>query len=148
MLTRLNTFLEWFLRSGEPSSVIEHRDYPGVSSDVLFRSGPYQIERVTIAPNTTILAHRHSHFDSWEIVVSGELARVSGIAEGSVNAALSMDWGWMRHGERVKICSQDWHGCRTSGRGAVVLSVQHWRLYFLSGTVPTFAGENWEGTPL
>lgn len=126
------------------TEVIEHRDYGKLLADVIYREGIFQVERVTMAPNAVVRAHRHPNIDAYEQHVSGSLAFIANNDPARVNRIL----------ERIRtrsakdldgICflvrSADWHGAKAGPEGACFLSVQKW-----TGDVPvTAAGVDWEG---
>ena len=115
------------------------RAVAGIYTLVLYREPPYQVEAVTIAPNTEIPPHHHPRMDSFEVATSGELLFFVDDRQTGYPRAARADGSSRNLGKYVPIPADAWHGGRAGPTGASFLSVQLWH-----GAVGHVL-ENWNG---
>ena len=66
----LTDFLEWYLDEGVSPYVPLNRSLhfvEGLTSLCIYRHGQFQVELVTVTPNTYIPPHTHPNVDSYEV---------------------------------------------------------------------------------
>jgi hypothetical protein len=126
---------------------VEHRDYGKLQADVIYRCGNFQVERVTMAPNHQVPAHRHPNIDAYEFHIQGDLVFLVAESAERVNKFLdrvrAIKESRLR-GKKFRVKPTDWHGAKSGEAGCAFYSVQKW-----TGAVPvTAAGVDWEGPAL
>ena len=100
---------------------------------ILFREACWQVELISVFPDTVVERHRHLHVDSCELALGGGLvADVDGVplksfSRGPIDANL------------VRVGVGAWHGGRSGPKGIVWLSFQHW-----IDREPGWISEDWE----
>jgi hypothetical protein len=136
--------LPWLDACTEP---VEHRDYGKLQADVIYRRGNFQVERVTMAPNYQVQAHRHPNIDAYEFHIRGDLVFLVAESAERVNKFLDRVPAIKEHrlwGKSFRVQSTAWHGAKSGDAGCAFYSVQKW-----TGAVPvTAAGVDWEGPAL
>ena len=143
----LTTFLEWYLDAGERiNTPLENSIHfvDGLVSLCIYRHEPWQVELVTVTPNTYIPPHTHPNVDSYEVALKG----IEFYSEGETvlpmwfanqkdpNCNLSI-----AHYNVVRVRPEFEHSAKAGTNGGCFLSVQHW----LNGVKPTAVGMDWKG---
>ena len=128
----LTNFLEWYLETGSriltPLNDSTHF-VEGLPSSCIYRSGQFQVEFVTVAPNTVIPDHFHPNVDSYEVVLKGMEFVLNGevILPMKVAEKQRLDSNLSKkHYENVRVLPESLHGGRSGQNGGCFLSVQHW----------------------
>jgi len=70
----LTTFLEWYLDAGQRiNTPLENSIHfvENLTSLCIYRHEPWQVELVTVKPNTYIPPHTHPNVDSYEVALRG-----------------------------------------------------------------------------
>ena len=143
----LTIFLEWYLENGSkiltPLNDSTHF-VEGLTSSCIYRSDQFQVEFVTVAPNTDIPQHFHPNVDSYEVVLKGMEFVLNGEVILPMNVAEKQRSDSnlsKKHYENVRVLPKSSHGGRSGPNGGCFLSVQHW----LNGVKPTSVGMDWKG---
>lgn len=107
----------------DPSDLI---DVGPVRTSVLHKEGQFQVELCMIDAGYVIPEHVHPNMDSIEVPLSGGVRfTINGIDPYvNVNDDRLIQFG---RGKGWRINSDDVHGGRVMGSGAVFLSIQHWK---------------------
>lgn len=103
-----------------------------VTETLLYSDGQFQVEMLSVTPNTILTTHSHPDVDSYEVYVSGDLTFE--VDDKSYVPTES-------YSDYVRVPDGCTHGGKTGERGGVFLSVQLWK----NGVKPTFISENWNG---
>lgn len=117
-----------------------------LSSVVLFRQGPFQVEMFTVLPReggSIVKEHGHPNVDSYEVYLCGEIKfTLQGKRVYSDEMVLqkSHDGSALLCGQSIRVPPNVYHGGIFGEKGGSFLSIQHW----LNGT-PTSVGLDWEG---
>lgn len=151
--SNLAGFARWFL--AQPlsalrpprSAVYGYRDADGVvSSLVLYRRDPYQVELIWGAGPGTVPEHSHRNVDSIEVILSGDLGFILDgrrrVTEEHL-ASVESDGSLTICGQPLRVRPNQRHGAIVGPRGAAFLSIQRW----LNGVQPTSVGLDWDGAP-
>src|SRR5262245_9147643 len=113
----LREVVNWAMRQefAEPLRIVSGERW---KLEQLWIYPPFQVERVTLLPNTAIVLHRHPNVDSWEYAICG-----SGV----------LKVGWRKHQITpqtkrlpLHIPRTAWHGGWSGENGACWLSIQEW----------------------
>ena len=70
----LTTFLEWWIDAGQRINTPLDRSIhfvENLTSTCIYRHEPFQVEFVTVKPNTYIPPHTHPNVDSYEVALRG-----------------------------------------------------------------------------
>jgi len=92
---------------------------------VMYRDGPFQVEMLSVAPNSSLPPHRHPNIDSIEVYMAGEIMFR---CDGKEN-----------YTSELRIRPNVLHDAVSGPSGGVALSFQYW----LNGVPPTFVGNDW-----
>lgn len=114
-------------------------DYGSVKTSILRSDLRFQVEVVTVAPNTVLPLHRHPDVDSIDIMVEGDiLIDVEGVI-------IAGDYSCERraaflNGKGLRIAADALHGGVVGPQGVTFLSCQRWKMLPLPSI-----GLNWAG---
>jgi hypothetical protein len=143
----LTTFLEWWIDAGERINTPLNRSIhfvENLTSTCIYRHEPFQVEFVTVKPNTYIPPHTHPNVDSYEVALRG----IEFYSEGKTvlpmwfanqpdpNSNLSI-----AHYNVVRVLPSSEHSAKAGREGGCFLSVQQW----LNGVEPSAVGMDWKG---
>ena len=143
----LTNFLEWFKDSGQRINTPLDRSIhfvENLTSTCIYRHEQFQVEFVTVRPNTYIPPHTHPNVDSYEVALRG----IEFYSDGKTvlpmwfanqkdpNSNLSI-----AHYNVVRVLPSSEHSAKAGPEGGCFLSVQHW----LNGVEPTAVGMDWKG---
>ena len=143
----LTAFLEWYLKTGvQPFVPLKSSLHfvDGLTSLCIYRDEPFQVELVTVTPDTFIPPHTHPNVDSYEVALRGIEFYLDGntvlpmwfaetlSTDGRLSAA---------HHKVVRVLPESEHSAKAGRYGGCFLSVQHW----LNGVQPTAVGMDWKG---
>lgn len=112
-----------------------------VIATVLYRNDNFQVQLVTVRPNTEIIDHIHPNVDSFEVYLSGEIAfrrnqkKITGKKFWREHNKTCAYFGYF-----IRVNANDWHGATIGNMGGSFLSVQHWK----NGTNPSSVHWDWE----
>lgn len=148
--TDLDSFTLWWLETRTFRPPLENSiDVNGkLHAVVLFREGPWQVQLISVAPNSLIVEHRHPNVDTYEIFFSGNHVLVMNgkqlytIEDYDKLEAMSFEeyykipYGF---GLATRIAPKDWHRVEFGSKGGSFLSIQKW----LYGVEPTSVGYDW-----
>lgn len=101
--------------------------YGNLTSTRLYRSGKFQVELLSVLPNTEIPDHMHPNMDSYEVYIGGDITFRAGALELTPTST----------GQYLRIRPNCPHGGTFGTSGGVFLSVQEWNISPLS------AGQDW-----
>lgn len=144
----LERFADWFLKS---STVIAGVPLHGavsriedVTSVLMYRDGPYQVQMFIVPPNYIIPEHTHPNVDSFEVYMGGQI-RFSHqgkwlISEEEFNQA-GPGGSPQAAGRTIRVRPDDLHGGTFGPGGGVFLSIQHW----LNGVEPHCVAADYDG---
>lgn len=143
----LTTFLKWYLDGGlQIFTPLDNSIHfvEGLTSTCIYRHGQYQVEFVTVKPDTYIPPHTHPNVDSYEVALKGiEFHSNGGVTlpmwfanQPSPDSNLSA-----AHYLFVRVLPDDEHSAKAGPQGGCFLSVQHW----LNGVKPSAVGMDWKG---
>lgn len=144
----LDEFTNWWLdiRSFRPPANDCPLDFNGNLHGVtLYRDGEWQVQLLSIKPNSIIIEHRHPNVDTYEVYFSGQhvLGMNSKVLYTLEDLAKLQDpqlptpFGF---GVATRIAPPDWHWVKFGEQGGSFLSIQKW----LNGVKPTSVGHDWE----
>ena len=143
----LTNFLEWFIDSGQRINTPLDRSIhfvENLTSTCIYRYEQFQVEFVTVRPDTYIPPHTHPNVDSYEVALRG----IEFYSDGKTvlpmwfanqkdpNSNLSI-----AHYNVVRVLPSSEHSAKAGGEGGCFLSVQHW----LNGVEPSAVGMDWKG---
>tara|TARA_R100000458_G_scaffold54715_1_gene58062 strand:+ start:58 stop:603 length:546 start_codon:yes stop_codon:yes gene_type:complete len=143
----LTTFLEWYIDAGERINTPLNRSIhfvENLTSLCIYRHEPFQVELVTVKPNTYIPPHTHPNVDSYEVALRG----IEFYSDGKTvlpmwfanqkdpNSNLSI-----AHYNVVRVLPSSEHSAKAGPEGGCFLSVQQW----LNGVEPSAVGMDWKG---
>ncbi len=107
---------------------------PQGSLELLWADGIFQIERVSVHPNTPIPKHRHPNVASWEYLLKGN--GLVCIKHRVISVENDID-------TRLQFVPRNvWHVGHTNDLGAYWLSIQKWF------SAPTSVAEDWDGNKI
>ena len=135
----LTVFLEWALNNLTIVSMVPYKNpvwkIQDVTSTLLYRQPPYQIQLFSVPGNTIIPEHTHPNVDSYEVYLGGNInfshlgeyvTPAEKICEDPENKTA------MPRGGVIRVHPNDKHGGIFGPEGGVFLSVQKW----LNGVEP------------
>ena len=143
----LTNFLEWFKDSGQRINTPLDRSIhfvENLTSTCIYRYEQFQVEFVTVRPDTYIPPHTHPNVDSYEVALRG----IEFYSDGKTvlpmwfanqkdpNSNLSI-----AHYNVVRVLPSSEHSAKAGPEGGCFLSVQHW----LNGVQPSAVGMDWKG---
>tara|TARA_R100001082_G_scaffold74509_1_gene43026 strand:+ start:367 stop:909 length:543 start_codon:yes stop_codon:yes gene_type:complete len=143
----LTDFLEWYMEEGVSPYVPINRSLhfvEGLTSLCIYRHGQFQVELVTVTPNTYIPPHTHPNVDSYEVALRGVEFYLDGKTilpmwfanQPDKNSNLSA-----AHHKKVRVLPSNEHSAKAGAEGGCFLSVQHW----LNDVEPSAVGMDWKG---
>ena len=143
----LTDFLKWFLDANlKIYTPLDNSIHfvENLTSTCIYRYEQFQVEFVTVKPNTYIPPHTHPNVDSYEIALKGmEFYSNGGTTlpmwysdTPAPNSNLSL-----AHYLFVRVPPNDEHSAKAGPNGGCFLSVQHW----LNGIEPSAVGMDWKG---
>lgn len=143
----LTDFLKWYLDAGlQIYTPLDNSIHfvEGLTSTCIYRHGQFQVEFVTVKPDTYIPPHSHPNVDSYEVALKGIEFRSNGgttlpmwyANQKAENSNLSA-----AHYLFVRVPPDDEHSAQAGPNGGCFLSVQHW----LNGVEPSAVGMDWKG---
>jgi len=100
-----------------------------ITEVVLYRSGHFQVQLCTIAPNTEVPDHVHPEVDAYEVYAGGDVTFRRN-AEKFAQAIAD---------QNIRILPTDMHGATIGAAGGSFFSIQHW----VGKDKPTFVTQNW-----
>ena len=143
----LTDFLEWWKDAGERINTPLERSIhfvENLTSTCIYRHEQFQVEFVTVKPDTYIPPHTHPNVDSYEVALRG----IEFYSDGKTvlpmwfanqkdpNSNLSI-----AHYNVVRVLPSSEHSAKAGGEGGCFLSVQHW----LNDVQPSAVGMDWKG---
>jgi len=143
----LTDFLLWWKDAGERINTPLNRSIhfvENLTSTCIYRYEPFQVEFVTVKPNTYIPPHTHPNVDSYEVALRG----IEFYSDGKTvlpmwfanqkdpNSNLSI-----AHYNVVRVQPDSEHSAQAGPEGGCFLSVQQW----LNGVEPSAVGMDWKG---
>jgi len=143
----LTTFLEWWIDAGQRINTPLDRSIhfvENLTSTCIYRHEPFQVEFVTVKPDTYIPPHTHPNVDSYEVALRG----IEFYSDGKTvlpmwfanqkdpNSNLSI-----AHYNVVRVLPESEHSAKAGPEGGCFLSVQQW----LNGVEPSAVGMDWKG---
>tara|TARA_B100000029_G_scaffold132405_1_gene126289 strand:+ start:52 stop:597 length:546 start_codon:yes stop_codon:yes gene_type:complete len=143
----LTDFLEWYLDAGLRIFTPLHNSIhfvEGLTSLCIYRHEPFQVELVTVKPDTYIPPHTHPNVDSYEVALKGIEFHSNGgvtLPMWFANKPSSDSNLPFAHYRVVRVLPNDEHAAKAGPEGGCFLSVQHW----LNGVKPTAVGMDWKG---
>jgi hypothetical protein len=151
ILDDLTTFLYWFLEAPiallKPPEVGAVTAHESVVTLTLLKVPPYQVELVTLLPNSPAWPGQHCHpnVDSYEVALFNSLDFIKNgeVCNGPERVVPVKYCGTTLHAGCVRLLPTDWHGTKPLKGGAALISVQKW----LNGVEPTSVGNDWKGEP-
>ena len=149
-MDELSNFANWYLNSGDIDRIYTPFKEPllfveKVTSVVIYRNKPFQVELITCLPNTVIPEHKHPDVDSYECFLYGMKFTHSGEVILSDEQALEEQNGYPVNAyHTIRVKPNDLHGGTASKNGGCFLSIQHW----LNNVEPTHVGNNWAGNTM
>ena len=109
------------------------RTFGNITCTVLYRSGCWQAELITIPGYTVVPLHRHNRVYSCDVMVGGTVDLVMG---GRVTHLVKADE--LDETRMLQIPRRRWHGGQAGPDGVAFLSFQKW------DGVPSFVSDDWE----
>jgi len=103
------------------------KTYGNLTATRLFRSGKYQVELLSVLPNTEIPDHIHPNMDSYEVYLGGDIKFRTNGEEVTPTTT----------GQYIRVKPDCPHGGTFGPSGGVFLSIQEWV------TEPASAGQDW-----
>ena len=143
----LTDFLEWYLDAGLRIFTPLHNSIhfvEGLTSLCIYRHEPFQVDLVTVKPDTYIPPHTHPNVDSYEVALKGIEFHSNGgvtLPMWFANKPSSDSNLPFAHYRVVRVLPNDEHAAKAGPEGGCFLSVQHW----LNGVKPTAVGMDWKG---
>tara|TARA_A100000172_G_C2991097_1_gene92869 strand:+ start:62 stop:598 length:537 start_codon:yes stop_codon:yes gene_type:complete len=143
----LTHFLEWYMKTGISPFVPLKKSIhfvEGLTSLCIYRQGSFQVELVTVKPDTYIPPHTHPNVDSYEVALQGMEFYLEGktILPMWFANQLDKDSGLSAaHHKKVRVLPSSEHSAKAGPQGGCFLSVQHW----LNGVEPSAVGMDWKG---
>ena len=144
----LTDFLEWYLDKGQiPYVPLKSSLHfvEGLTSLCIYRYEPFQVELVTVKPDTYIPPHTHPNVDSYEVALRGMEFYSDGkttlpmwFADKLDDVGKSLS---AAHHMKVRIQPSTEHSAKSGPEGGCFLSVQKW----LNGVAPSAVGMDWKG---
>jgi hypothetical protein len=144
----LTSFLEWALSNLSILGMAPYKNpvwkIQDVTSTLLYRQPPYQIQLFSVPGNTIIPEHTHPNVDSYEVYVGGNInfshlgkfvIRSEELCEDPVHKIA------MPRGQVIRVRPNDKHGGVFGPEGGVFLSVQEW----LNGVEPHCVAADYVG---
>ena len=143
----LTTFLEWWIDAGQRINTPLDRSIhfvENLTSTCIYRHEPFQVEFVTVKPDTYIPPHTHPNVDSYEVALRG----IEFYSDGKTvlpmwfanqkdqNSNLSI-----AHYNVIRVLPESGHSAKAGPEGGCFLSVQQW----LNGVEPSAVGMDWKG---
>lgn len=142
-------FTEWFLSSMPPIWAIPHGEsvwkIEDVTSVLLYRKAPFQVQMFIVPPKYTIPEHTHPNVDSIEVYLGGEIRFSHGGKYVLTEEQASGHWPdgtALKRGVRIRVRPYDLHGGTFGEHGGVFLSAQEW----LNGVAPHCVAADYTGT--
>jgi hypothetical protein len=144
----LYEFSKWFLSECSAAPIPPFKDgvhfLAAFVGTTMFRSGPYQVQMWTCAPNSVIPEHSHPGVDNIQIYLWGQVHLTHNgqlvinedqmVENGGISAAYSYT---------IRIKPGETHGARIGPMGGSFLTIQKW----LDGN-PRSVATAWSGDPL
>tara|TARA_R100000789_G_C2933838_1_gene129976 strand:- start:31 stop:573 length:543 start_codon:yes stop_codon:yes gene_type:complete len=143
----LTDFLEWYMDEGVSPYVPLKRSLhfvDGLTSLCIYRHEPFQVELVTVTPDTYIPPHTHPNVDSYEVALRGIEFYSNGKTTLPLWFANTPDKNSnlsASHHMKVRILPETEHSAKAGPEGGCFLSVQQW----LNGVEPSAVGMDWKG---
>jgi quercetin dioxygenase-like cupin family protein len=143
MSDTLALFLDWFLHQNVigrvPFGSAVH-SVEGVTSILMYREAPFQVQMFAVPPNHIIPQHTHPNVDSFEVYVGGEI-RFSHKGKWVSEQPKAVDGLPDLRGSIIRVLPNDPHGGVFGPSGGVFFSVQHW----LNGVPPSCVANDYSG---
>ena len=144
----LTDFLNWYLDAGlrifTPLDNSIHF-VENLTSTCIYRHEQFQVEFVTVKPNTYIPPHTHPNVDSYEVALRGMEFYSDGKTTLPMWFADQLDPVGKSlssaHHMKVRIQPSTEHSAKSGPEGGCFLSVQKW----LNGVAPSAVGMDWKG---
>ena len=143
----LTDFLKWYMSEGQIPFVPLKKSLhfvEGLTSLCIYRQEPFQVELVTVTPNTYIPPHTHPNVDSYEVALKGIEFYHSGKTILPLWFANTPDKNSNLSASshlKVRILPTTEHSAKAGPEGGCFLSVQHW----LNGVELSAVGMDWKG---
>ena len=143
----LTNFLLWWKDAGERINTPLERSIhfvENLTSTCIYRHEQFQVEFVTVKPDTYIPPHTHPNVDSYEVALRGIEFYSDGKTvlpmwfanQKATDCNLSM-----AHYNVVRVLPSSEHSAKAGPEGGCFLSVQQW----LNGVEPSAVGMDWKG---
>ena len=143
----LTDFLEWYMEQGVSPFVPFKKSLhfvEGLTSLCIYRQNQFQVELVTVTPDTYIPPHTHPNVDSYEVSLRGMEFYLEGKTILPMWFANQLDKKSglsAAHHKKVRVLPSSEHSAKAGPEGGCFLSVQHW----LNGVEPSAVGMDWKG---
>ena len=144
----LTDFLKWYLDT--PMKIYTPLDnsihfVENLTSTCIYRHEQFQVEFVTVKPDTYIPPHTHPNVDSYEVALRGMEFYSDGKTTLPMWFADQLDPVGKSlssaHHMKVRIQPSTEHSAKSGPEGGCFLSVQKW----LNGVAPSAVGMDWKG---
>ncbi len=153
----LDKFADWYFASGTPRTMRVPADDPimvidGILGLTLFRFNQYQVQLFLAGPDVVVPEHTHPNVASYEVALFGVELTHKGKIIVPMECAMTPQpmappWGnpvSVDYFRRLRVNTNDVHGCRTGPMGGSFMSLQEWR----NGIKPTSVVADWDGPTL
>lgn len=139
--TSLRQFTNWWWRNNRPLLQPENRMKvcDGSVETVLFRKGPFQVERIFLYAGVPVPPHTHPNVDTYETHLMG--SGNAWIEDVKLKYSLEGDTRHPKYRRLLIKAGQSHWGIADTDVEA--LSFQEW----LNGVPPTFITDDWVGDP-
>jgi len=145
----LTGFLQWVLKHLSVIGMVPFKSpvwkIQDVTSILLYRDAPFQVQMFVVPGNTIIPEHTHPNVDSYEVYVGGDINFSHSGKYVLSKEKKSEDTQYktaVARGEVIRVHPNDWHGGVFGPDGGVFLSVQKW----LNGVEPHCVAADYVGT--
>lgn len=117
-------------RAGQPKELAAGQS----TIEVVYRDQGFQIERIALAPHTTVSSHRHPGVQSYEYHLRGEMEFWLGrrVYHQTAQSPFRL----------VPVSDRAFHSGIVGESGVTFLSIQHWGI-----VVPSSVQDVWESEP-
>lgn len=148
-MDELEQFCAWFLKTMPVIGAVPFHGavskIEDVTSILLYRRDPFQVQMFAVPGGTVIPEHTHPNVDSIEVYVGGNIRFSHSGKYVSPAADVFANNGPLglasRRGMTVRVRPNDIHGGTFGEGGGVFLSVQHW----LNGVAPHCVAADYSG---
>lgn len=143
----LANFLDFYLTNAGPIAFVPRQQtvhkVEDVTSVLMFRRGPFQVQMFIAPPNYIIPEHKHPNVDSFEVYMGGQIRFSKHGKWTSTDAESNTEVEGMStlRGKAIRVYPDDLHGGASGPSGSVFLSVQHW----LNGVAPSCVANDYDG---